>query len=486
MAADRRSSGFLRPVYGSFGRWEDFEGYLDKLGLFNMRPGLDRIGDVLARLGLKRPPFFVAQGAGTNAKGSCCAFLASLAQSHGLRCGLHTSPHFLSVRERIRLFEASASAGPYAGETFPESAWLEAAGAVLAHGGESLSYFELITAMSVFMFKKAKVEVAVMETGLGGRYDATTALDADLVFFTPIALDHLDVLGSSLRAIAADKAGAIRAKKPALSALQRQEVKEELENAAARLEASLDFCPASGILSSVPPSPAATLYQSRVSAGGRDSEQESKAEFPLALRGRHQLDNAALSLFVWRAMRPLLAVPENPEAESRGLARAWLPGRLQCIDALQAGPGAHPPLILDGGHNPHALAVLGHSLALLRMAPLVTIFSCLKDKQPEKLVPHLRALAPGLVLTLRIPGNPRAVEAEELARLVGPGAKPASSMAEAVLMANREFEERLPEVLHMGRDECRQPLLICGSLYLLAEFYRLYPQYLAAPGPMTA
>jgi dihydrofolate synthase/folylpolyglutamate synthase len=475
-------------------RWQDFEQYLDKLGLFRMQPGLDRIETVLSALGLKRPPFFVAQGVGTNAKGSCCTFLASLAQSHGLLCGLHTSPHFLSVRERIRLFKPTATAGPYSGELFPESAWLEAARAILESGGDRLTYFELVTVIAAFLFRQAKVDVAVMETGLGGSFDATTALEADLVFFTPIALDHCDVLGSSLRDIARDKAGAIRAKTPAISAVQNlevREVKEELEKAAVKQGAPLDFCPGLSVLPQ-------ELLPSAIPAlkGEKCADNSAGPKIPLAMRGRHQLDNAALSLFTWRNIRALpRPVPANPissdaaqvaEAEIRGLAQAWIPGRLQFIAPIQVsqiGQGSlpHPPVILDGGHNPHALASLGHSLALLGIAPPVTIFSCLQDKQPEKLVPHLRVLAPGLILTLQIADNPRAMEAEALARLIGPQAKAVSTMTEAILIANEEFAERLPEALSMDVNKCGYPLLICGSLYLLAEFYRLYPQYLYPP-----
>jgi dihydrofolate synthase/folylpolyglutamate synthase len=343
----------------------------------------------------------------------------------------------------------------------------------LAHGGENLTYFELVTAMSLFMFREAKVEVAVMETGLGGRFDATTALDADLVFFTPIAVDHGDILGFSLRGIAGDKARAMRKGKPALSAAQRPEVKEELENTAATLDVPLAFCLGADFL------PPVLLPPARDSAGGKYPARAGSAEIPLALPGRHQLDNAALSLFTWRAMRPLLAVAEDPEAEIRGLAQARIAGRLQFIAALPAaGDLPHPPVILDGGHNPHALAALGHSLALLIMAPLVTVFTCLKDKRPGSLAPHLRVLAPGLILTVQLAGNPRAMDAEELARLIGPQAKPTASMAEAIRLANAEFAGRLPEALNMDMNTCRRPLLICGSLYLLAEFYRLYPQYL--------
>ena len=163
-----------------------------------MRPGLDRMRAALDRLALRRPPCCVVQIVGTNGKGSTSTMLAALAQAHGLRVGLHTSPHFLSPRERVRLD----------GAMLPEERWLELANILMQRGGDDLSYFEFVTCLAVMAF--AEADIAVMETGLGGSYDATTALEADLVVFTPIDLDHQSVLGPFLKDIAADKAGATR------------------------------------------------------------------------------------------------------------------------------------------------------------------------------------------------------------------------------------------------------------------------------------
>ncbi|MDR2891890.1 MAG: bifunctional folylpolyglutamate synthase/dihydrofolate synthase [Deltaproteobacteria bacterium] len=481
-----------------FRSWAEFETYLEDLGLFRMQPGLERMKVVLERLNLKRPPYLLTQGVGTNGKGSTCSFLASLARSHGFTCGLHTSPHFLSVRERIRLFRSPDSelmtapnAAHRGGELFSEADWLAAANEILNHGGEILTYFELITCLAALLFKKAGVDLAVMESGLGGSFDATSAFEADLVFFTPIAMDHAGILGPTLSDIARDKAGAIRPGVAAFSARQVPPVTLELQNMAEQRGAELIFCAA--------------------------CHELPKPDFQLGLAGQHQYGNAGLALLVWRELyRRLQANSINSDKfnpieitlnkrEAHGLAQAWLPGRLQMVDgevcgvAVQSGatapglsgatapghppliPGGvlkHPPLILDGAHNAHGMSALGHSLALLGIAPAVTIFSCLADKEPEKIIPHLRILSPGLILVPELPDQPRAMPAKELAALVGRPARAVANLAEAIEIAGASMTERLPEIAGQSIQECRYPLLICGSLYLLAEFYKLYPHCL--------
>ncbi|MDR1126358.1 MAG: bifunctional tetrahydrofolate synthase/dihydrofolate synthase [Deltaproteobacteria bacterium] len=458
-----------------FQDWGAFSDYLDNLGLFRMQPGLERMEAALAELDLKRAPHLVVQGVGTNGKGSTCTFLASLARAHGLVCGLHSSPHFVSVRERVRLFRPSqALAG---GELLPESAWLEAANQALgAPSGPSLTYFELVTLVAVLLLRRAGVDLAVLESGLGGSFDATTALDADLVFFTPIDLDHRDVLGRTLAAIAADKAGAMRLGAPALSARQKPEARRELEKKARRLGADLEFLPEQGWSGILPGA-------SRPGAARTDATQPVS----LGLAGEHQYENAALALAVWRRLRAgpeSCGRPQDEAAELEGLRRAWLPGRLQKI---AAGPD-HPPLLLDGAHNRHGLAALGLSLARLGLAPLVTVFTCLRDKEPDSLLPHLRALSAGRIIVPELPGHPRAMPARDLAGLIGPQAVPADDLRQALGLAGREIADRLRSS-EQGRGGAETgfaageyPLLVCGSLYLLAEFFKIYPEYLAGPG----
>lgn len=447
--------------------------YLEGLCLFRMNPGLERTRAVLRQLGLERAPYTAVQVAGTNGKGSTSAMLARLAEEHGLKTGLYTSPHFVSMRERVRVNRAMLS----------EAAWTDLGNRLLRAGAETLSWFEFTTCLCVLAFAESGVELAVMETGLGGTWDAVTATPADLVVFTPIDLDHETVLGPDISGIAADKAGAMRPGKPALTGPQNGEVMEEI-----RKSAQKHGCPllSSSSSQTLPFAPGA----------GRP-----------ALSGRYQLDNARLALAAFHALRdrkifppPVLArLADKGESsrslEAAALMAAFLPGRMQRIKAAPAGkpagagaadehsdgarevfPLGRPPLLLDGAHNPHGLAALGASLAAEGTAPAAVIFSCLLDKDLERMLPHLRALATGPIFVPPIRDNPRAAKPEETAARIGINACAVPSLPEALREASSLILRRLPESANGGAE--KNPLLICGSLYLLGEFYALFPRFL--------
>lgn len=186
------------PVAEPFKSFHDIEEHLNQLGLFHMDMGLSRVQDALEALGCTfNCP--VVQVVGTNGKGSTVTFLHSLAEAHGLKVGVFTSPHFLSPVERIRLGK----------RVLPEAAWPCLANRVHAAAPE-LTYFEFLTVLAALAYQDACPNLIILEAGLGGHYDATTALPANLVCFTPIALDHQGILGPDIASIAADKAMALR------------------------------------------------------------------------------------------------------------------------------------------------------------------------------------------------------------------------------------------------------------------------------------
>ncbi|WP_165072083.1 cyanophycin synthetase [Desulfovibrio sp. ZJ200] len=430
----------------SFQNFQQVLAHLQGKGLFHMDLSLDRMRRALAALDLTRPPFAVAQILGTNGKGSTAAFLASLCAAHGCKTGLYISPHFVSPEERIRVD----------GRPWPGESWVAHAENILSVAPD-LTYFEFLTVLALLIFRDERVDAAVLEAGLGGRHDATTAVAADLLCFTPIALDHKDVLGPSLRHIAADKAGAVRGPAPICTAAQFPVAARCLEDAALAHGAPLlwaDPLPA--------PSPGGP------SAAG------------LGLQGPHQLVNAGLALAAWRRLAPLLGKnADDVRAQAHGLARAFLPGRLQSVPAARE----HPPLLLDGAHNPHGMRALLTALQQKNIRPAGAVFSCLGDKDwrtSALMLKHFLGPAPMFIPAL---DNPRAACAHEVAAACN-----ALPPVTAVALDNLpEALTRSAAALGAGaRADPARPLLLTGSLYLLAEFFTLHPNLLEAPAPVPA
>lgn len=414
---------------------------LDGLGLFHMDLTLARMEAFAAEAGLSRPPYVCVHVVGTNGKGSTCAFLESILRAHGLRTGLYASPHFTDVRERVKID----------GRLIPEADFLAAANRVGPLCEKlGLTYFEFLTALALDAFAHARVDVAVLEAGLGGRYDAVAAVTRDLLCCTPIGMDHMKVLGPTLRDIARDKAGAMRPNLPVLSAPQELDALEELLSEAARCRTSFTAIPPLGL--------------------------DDAARTPLGLSGAHQRANAALALAAFREIAPRLRVTPDDAAVARGLARAFLPGRLQRVPAEASGATPdEPELWLDGAHNAPGLAALGAALQELGVRPAAVVFSCFADKEPETLAPHVLALTDGplVVPGLDVPG--RASDAPAVVEALGRRAVPAASLDEALDMARDAARKAARDGAAPG------PVLVCGSLYLLAEFFTKHPRLLLPP-----
>lgn len=416
----------------------EFLAYLDGLGFFHMDLSLTRMEKALDALGLRRPPFLVAQVVGTNGKGSTATFLAALLQAHGLRTGLYTSPHFVFPSERIMVD----------GRRVPEDQWLAAATAAW-QACPDLTYFEILTAIALAVFREKGVQVAVLEAGLGAHHDATTAVAADLACIAPIALDHTAVLGPDLASIAADKAHAIRSAAPAISAAQKEEATRILEDRAARFHAPLTWA-------------------------GR-----SPYDLPLGLAGEHQHENAGLALAALRNLLPRLGIAEDPACVARGLATAFIPGRLQTL-APSAGkaatPGSpaippHPACLLDGAHNPHGMGSLVRHLAGLAEKPAAVIFSCLRDKDWHATLSMLAKALPGTPFLLPAMHNSRAERTENMVPVL-------AAQGEREVHTCETLGQALAESCPLAGDGF---LLVTGSLYLLGDFFTLYPEALDPP-----
>ena len=314
--------------------------------------GLERVRAVAARMGLRvaAPVFTVA---GTNGKGSVCALLEAMLRAAGWRTGVYTSPHLLRFEERCRIDGANAA---------PQVLAAAFARVEAARGEVPLTYFEFTTLGALDAMLRAGVEALILEVGLGGRLDAVNIVDADCAILTSVGVDHTQLLGATREAIGREKAGIMRAGRPAIICDAQPPASVLAHAAAIGADAWLagrDF----------------TVQQSGAQWvwAGRGQRVES---LPLpALPGAHQLGNAAGAIAALQALKERLPVPEA--ALRAGLLTAMLPGRLQVLPAS----GEAPEMVLDVAHNPQAATVLAQALHALGAAPRThAVFGAMADK----------------------------------------------------------------------------------------------------------
>jgi dihydrofolate synthase/folylpolyglutamate synthase len=374
-----------------------------------MRPGLERIEALLDAIGRPEQTFSIAQVGGTNGKGSISSMLAAILQASGRRVGLYTSPHLRHYRERIRV-----DGRPISEADFVDG--VEALGTLIARLDATV--FEAGTALALDHFCRARVDVAVLEVGLGGRLDATTVGRPEVVVLGPIDYDHQLELGDTLTAIAGEKAAIIRGG-IAFSARQDPEAAAVIERRAAQVGVPLQR---EGHELHVVPR-GFTLEAQRLDLAGPDWALDDVA---CGLLGVFQPGNALLAAAAARALGA------GDAAIRAGLHAARWPGRFQVFRR-------DPIVILDGAHNPAGARALAASLsAYFPGRPVTFVIGILADKDGAGIVSALRPLAARVVLTAS--GNPRAAAPEALRALL-PAALPveiAASPSEALARAIAE------------------------------------------------
>ncbi|QUV97538.1 folylpolyglutamate synthase/dihydrofolate synthase family protein [Chloracidobacterium aggregatum] len=432
----------------------DFEAatrYLQALGneVATMKLGLEAMQALLAKLGQPEQKFCAIHVAGTNGKGSTCAFLASIFRQAGLRTGLYTSPHLMSPVERIRLN----------GQAIPEAAFAEvmtqvhdAVESLLEEGRLAArpTFFEHLTAAAFTYLAARQAEVVVAEVGLGGRLDATNVLHPAAAVITNIGEDHREWLGPTLSHIAREKAGIIKPGVPVyLADTQPEEARRVLAHSA--------------LAQQVEPQWVAPFETVHLDATGCPSVRFDQ-RFPsleggvcrLSLRGRHQTQNAALAAVVAQAELRRRGVAESDigRAIVAGLETTHWPGRLQWLETT-------PPVLLDGAHNPQGAQALAHFLESIGgRRPRTAIFATMRDKPAADLLSALASGVDRLILT-EVKNQPRTMPRESL-EVIALGYWLPSGIIQApdVAMAlARARELTPPEGL----------ILVCGSIYLIGE-----------------
>ena len=407
--------------------------YLDSLKGRGIRPGLGPVRSLLERIGSPQKRYKSILVGGTNGKGSISAILAAVLQAAGYRVGLYTSPHLVDFRERIRVD----------GAMIPEEALGELIRKVRRADREGVTYFEFATALAFVYFARCRVDVAVLEVGMGGRLDATNVARPELSIISNIAMDHAEYLGRRLEEIAREKAGIVRRGGVCITAARQ----------APALAAIDRICRDKGALLLR----VGHEIRIRAKAGGLIDFRGPALELTnlaLALKGPHQRENTACALGALGILRGR-GFEIGDEAVRFGLKAVRWKGRLEIV-------AEHPTVLLDGAHNPAGAAALRKALGEFKYRRLILVLGILADKDYRGMIRRLAPLAHRLIVTR--PPDERALAPDLLAaearrwnRQVEVRADPREAVARASAVAG-----------------AADLICIAGSLYLVGAVSPLF------------
>lgn len=408
--------------------------YLYRLQTHGIKLGLETMTAMTARLGMPQNKYRTVHIAGTNGKGSTAAMAAAMLQAAGYRVGLYTSPHLVDFRERIRVN----------GEMVTESQVAQLTEQLQARCQPDLAptFFEYTTAMAFQHFADSAVDVAVLEVGLGGRFDATNVVTPMACAITTIALDHQAYLGSTLSSIAFEKAGIIKPGVPVVLGRLDDDAWRTIEQVARERQAPV------------------FRIGEHFHTEGEEPQQFSYRGLGMhydgltcALAGRHQLDNAACALALLAAAAPQ-GIVVTPEAVRTGLHAVKWAGRLEVADR-------RPTILLDGAHNPAAATALADFLTGADRShlsrPMILVLGMMRDKDHRGFVEPLRSLVDEVVLTQA--DLPRSATAQELQSSLGD------------LLSHPHVVPSLSDAMALARQLATPDGLVCvtGSLMLVGE-----------------
>jgi len=396
--------------------------YIHSLLRFGVKPGLERVSALLEKLDDPQKKCRFIHIAGTNGKGSTSTMLSAMLIAAGHKIGLYTSPFVTDFRERMQIN------GQYISEE-ELCECVEKVRSVALSAGIEATEFEFITAVAFLWFSRKECDVVVLETGLGGRFDATNVIEKPIAsVIVPIGLDHTAVLGPTVSHIAAEKAGIIKEGCPVVSAYgQPSDAVKVLKEVAAAKNAPIVFADEASV--------------KILNRGIDGTDFTYKGEtYRVGMMGDHQVQNAVTAIETAALLGDLLA-PSNIKA---GVSCAFIPARMEIISR-------DPLTLLDGGHNGHAAAALKKVLKLLPKKP-VAVIGMMEDKDISDYAKELAALFEGII-TVEVKDNPRSISAEGLAEIFGkynPNTVAAADYAEALRIAR------------LGEENA----MVCGSLYL--------------------
>jgi len=403
-------------------------GLEEKLGKYGSKPGLERITKVMDSLGNPQKDLRIIMVGGTNGKGSTAAYISSILKEEGYKVGTFVSPHTVSPLERFQINGEWIAEDTLKGY---EKKMLE-----LYEKGREMTLWEAYAAIAYDYFRDEKVDFAVIEVMMGGKYDATNVVDAHISVITTVELDHTEFLGDNVEEIAEEKAGIIK-KGVCITGVDDEVVgiinREAKSNGVQLKRLGKDFFRE---IKDLEPDLSVFDYM------GSNYYLDLKT----SLAGDHQTFNGALAV----AVAEELGISE--EAIRSGLEKAKHPGRLQLVNEK-------PGIIVDAAHNPHGIGNLVANLNIYDYEKLIVVFAAKKTKDWLKMV---ELLAPHASLFIGTSVDERYVETSELKDKAGTFTEASS-------------RKDLKSALRLGIEKCGEKdlILICGSIYLLQEVYKL-------------
>ena len=416
---------------------------IDSLLVFGSRPGLERISEFVSRIGSPDKKLRFVHVAGTNGKGSTCSLIAAALSSAGYKTGLFISPYVLEFRERFMIN----------GEMIPEEVLAEIVEELIPVAdqmkseGKIITEFEFVFACALVWYARENCDMVVLETGLGGRFDATNIISDPLVtVITSISLDHTAILGDTYAKIAFEKCGIIKKGCTVVAyADQEKEAMDVIRSTAAERGCRLLVADASG----------AEIIRSGID-GTEFAIDTPGGSFTLGIRliGSHQVRNSVTALYALSALRDIgLSIPDS--AVKDGFASVSFPARLELL-------GKKPLILLDGAHNPGGTASLAAAIrAYLPDVRKVGIVGMLADKDVSGALSGLLPLFDAVVTTE--PDNPRKMSSGELAEI-------ARSYCPDVIEASSHKDALEKAISLTGGNDA---LIVFGSLYLASDMRKL-------------
>ena len=413
---------------------------------FGMVLGLDRMEELLRRLGNPQDDLKVIHVAGTNGKGSVSKYLEEGLSACGYKMGLYTSPYIETFNERIRYDGADISDEDleYYGQKV-----VSAAEAMVADGLDSPTEFEVVTAIAFLYFAGRQADITILEVGLGGIGDSTNVVKSPLAsVITSISYDHMAQLGSSLAELAVNKAGIIKTGCPVIANVPQRDAAKIIARKAYAMGSRLYDI--SGIRAAVSDE---TPFSQKVSM---ELYEKSYSDVEISMVGRHQAENLKTALATLEILRKSGAVKLDREALYEGLKRARQPGRFEVISE-------DPLVIIDGAHNEAGAQALQETMAQhFAGKKILLVAGILADKEIDSIVKFLTKITDHIIVTE--PDNPRKLAAEKLAEhvaAVGVAAEVGSDVEAAVHRAKELADDY-------------DVILFAGSLYLIGDVRRLW------------